>query len=122
MACNKLVFSRVQIEFNGTNLDIVSDGAELSFGGVVSEAGKTTVSGKHYPSTKVEPGEFKCEIPMNEDFNLDDFRDVCGLLTIIGDGKTYVMRNAMVSSNMTATVGESIVAVEFVGDQVEDIG
>lgn len=122
MACENDVLSLIQIEFNGQNIDPISGTAEIDFGGEVAEDGQTTDSGKYYASSTIKPSSVKCEVPLTNDFVLDNYRGVCGTLTVLAsNGKTYVAYSAKLSATITVKAGEGRASMEWMGDVFEEL-
>lgn len=122
MACSNKILGFVQLEFDGNNIDAVSDSVSITFGGEVGDGETMTTGGQYYPTTKIMPGEVECQIPVTADFDVDDYRGVCGLLTMIDDlGNTSIMRSAIIVDTINAKSGEGKATLKWRGDPVEKI-
>src|SRR3970282_2382874 len=122
MAWENKVLSQYQIEFDGTNYDVVSGSASLNFGGEVCCGETMTAMGQYFPTTKILPGEFEAEVPVTAGFNINDFRGRCGLLTIIDDlGGVFIMRTAIIVEAISVKAGEGKAMLKWRGDPVESL-
>lgn len=122
MACANKILGLVQMEFDGTNIDPISNSVMINFGGEMGDGETITSSGKFYPSTTIKAGEVEAEVPVTADFNIDDYRGRCGLLTMIDDlGKTYIMRTATIIDAISTKSGEGKATLKWRGDPIEEI-
>ena len=122
MACANKVIGVISAEFDGTNLDFIGGSVTITYGGLMSDGEIMTDSGRYFPTSKYTPGSAEGDLAVTRDFKIDDFRNRCGLLTLLADnGLSYIIRNATPVGDISTKTGEGKVTIKWIGDPVEEI-
>jgi len=117
MAITKRVTS---IVYNGTNYTPIINSAEVTVGGSMGGDGEMDEAGRYYTSFDKKPGTAKAKLPLTADFSVANFRGVSADLQCVADtGESYLITNAVVTSDLTVTSEANSIESTWTGDEAK---
>lgn len=117
MPCLSRTLNIPTVAFNGINHTPLNNTAMIKLGGSIASDGAMDNAGRFFTGSKIEPAEVEFEIPLNAEFDADNYRNQCGDLQVLTDaGDSYLITNAQLSAAIEIKDAEGKVKLMFKGD------